>query len=232
VYYNESSVRLTSCTISGSVWGENCHSEVGLTAALINCIIPAEFSACGNLDHCFTGADPLFVNSGVFDFTRYTAVIIGEEEVELPDFIVEAPDYHLQPGSPAIDAGTSEGAPDTDCEGTARPQGLTYDIGAYEFPGPFGPDFLRGDTNDDGAVDLSDAVYTLDWLFLGEPAPGCVAAANVNGDESIDISDPVSLLGFLFLGGTAPATPFPECGPPSLPPDFALGCETPPESCD
>lgn len=45
------------------------------------------------------------------------------------------PDFHLQAASPCIDAGTSEGAPDTDIEGKRRPQGEGYDMGAYEFPG-------------------------------------------------------------------------------------------------
>ena len=41
-------------------------------------------------------------------------------------------DYHLQPGSPAIDAGTCEGAPNIDLEYAPRPQGEECDIGAYE----------------------------------------------------------------------------------------------------
>lgn len=41
-------------------------------------------------------------------------------------------DYHLQAGSPALDAGTSTGAPSLDLAGTARPQGIAFDIGAYE----------------------------------------------------------------------------------------------------
>jgi hypothetical protein len=40
--------------------------------------------------------------------------------------------YHLQLGSPAIDAGTSLGAPAIDLEGNLRPAGAGYDIGAYE----------------------------------------------------------------------------------------------------
>ena len=39
----------------------------------------------------------------------------------------------LLSGSPAIDAGTSAGAPTTDQRGIARPQGRGVDIGAYEF---------------------------------------------------------------------------------------------------
>jgi len=43
-----------------------------------------------------------------------------------------ADDYHIQPGSPAIDSGMNVGVT-TDLEGTPRPQGRGYDIGAYEF---------------------------------------------------------------------------------------------------
>ena len=42
-------------------------------------------------------------------------------------------DYHLKAISPAIDAGTAIGAPETDFDGNARPQGNGYDIGAYEY---------------------------------------------------------------------------------------------------
>ena len=36
-------------------------------------------------------------------------------------------------GSPAIDSGSSDGAPNTDQRGVGRPQGLNVDIGAFEF---------------------------------------------------------------------------------------------------
>jgi len=41
-------------------------------------------------------------------------------------------DFHLRAGSPAIDAGTSDGAPTTDLDGHPRSDGHP-DIGAYEF---------------------------------------------------------------------------------------------------
>ena len=44
-------------------------------------------------------------------------------------------DYSLQADSPCIDAGTGEGAPSYDFDGLARPQGLAWDIGPYEFSG-------------------------------------------------------------------------------------------------
>jgi hypothetical protein len=91
--------------------------------------------------------------------------------------------------------------------------------------------FQRGDCNDDGNVDISDAVCILSWLFLGEDAPGCLAATNANGDVGTDLSDAVYLLTHLFLGGPAPVDPFPECGPGRLPTDEEMGCGTPPTNC-
>ncbi|HZN36155.1 MAG TPA: right-handed parallel beta-helix repeat-containing protein, partial [Pirellulaceae bacterium] len=44
-------------------------------------------------------------------------------------------DFHLPPGSPAIDAGTTLFAPPTDLEGIVRPSGSGLDIGAFELPG-------------------------------------------------------------------------------------------------
>ncbi|MBN1669794.1 MAG: right-handed parallel beta-helix repeat-containing protein [Kiritimatiellae bacterium] len=47
-------------------------------------------------------------------------------------------DFRLRPGSPAIDAGAPLAEVGTDFEGTARPQGAAWDIGAYEFRGGAG----------------------------------------------------------------------------------------------
>ncbi|MFB6720595.1 right-handed parallel beta-helix repeat-containing protein [Kribbella sp. NPDC056345] len=48
-------------------------------------------------------------------------------------------DFHLREGSAAIDAGSATGAPATDRDGVARPQGNGYDVGAYEGVGGGGP---------------------------------------------------------------------------------------------
>ncbi len=41
-------------------------------------------------------------------------------------------DYHLNPASPALDAGTTISAPDRDLDGVTRPQNGVVDIGCYE----------------------------------------------------------------------------------------------------
>ena len=81
--------------------------------------------------------------------------------------------------------------------------------------------FRRGDANDSGTLDVSDAIFSLFFLFLRTRPPPCEAAADINGDNVLDVSDVVYLLGFLFLGGSTPAVPFPDCGVVSMPP---LGC--------
>ena len=50
-----------------------------------------------------------------------------------PQFVNAAGEnYQLSFTSPCVDGGTANGAPDTDYNGTARPQGQGYDMGAYE----------------------------------------------------------------------------------------------------
>jgi predicted GH43/DUF377 family glycosyl hydrolase len=57
----------------------------------------------------------------------------GTGDIEVNPLFVDAAsgDFHLQAGSPCINAGTSTGAPAVDIEGT--PRGATPDIGAYEW---------------------------------------------------------------------------------------------------
>jgi plastocyanin len=72
--------------------------------------------------------------------------------------------------------------------------------------------FVRGDTNGDGAVDISDAVATLAHLFLGAPRRPCDDALDANDDGVLNIADPISTLSFLFVGGPEPPDPHPFRG--------------------
>jgi hypothetical protein len=70
-----------------------------------------------------------------------------------------------------------------------------------------GVNFRRGNANDDRSVNLSDAVFTLEYLFRGGPEPRCFDAADTNDDGRLNLSDPVFLLDALFRGGPRPPAP-------------------------
>jgi hypothetical protein len=225
--------RLYSCTLADNLRGGVDCGPGGFSAtALTNCILwnNGPDPDCGTFTHCLSEADPRFVRPGVYNFDGSTTVVIGGEEVELPDFAVEPGDYHLLPDSPAIDAGTADEAPETDFEGNARPCGGNVDIGAYESGDCVSfATFKRGHVNDDDVVDLSDAVYLLAYLFLGGPGPRCLDAADTDDSGSLDLTDAVCLLNHLFLGGPELPGPYLECGRDETEDD--LHCETFP-SCD
>jgi serine protease len=71
--------------------------------------------------------------SGIADQTGIAGNISAN-----PLFVNGASNFHLLPGSPAIDAGSNLGAPDHDLDGRFRPRGSSTDIGAYEVPEPSG----------------------------------------------------------------------------------------------
>jgi hypothetical protein len=77
-----------------------------------------------------------------------------------------------------------------------------------------GNKFLQGDCSQDGALDLSDAVKILNFLFIGLDSPiVCFEACHVTApaDHDLDITDAVDLLAYLFLGTFNIAPPFPNC---------------------
>jgi len=83
--------------------------------------------------------------------------------------------------------------------------------------------FIRGDSNGDSTVDISDAINTLGFLFTGGGEVICKDAADSNDDGSVDISDAIATLSFLFLG-TPPTLPVPYPTRGSDPTPDVLGC--------
>ena len=82
-------------------------------------------------------------------------------------------------------------------------------------PGPGGgQEFIRGDADDNGSLQLTDGIFILNFLFLGGGTPGCTESADADNNGAIQLTDGIYILNFLFLGGDG--TPAPgalACGP-------------------
>jgi len=153
---------------------------------------------------------------------------------EDPRFVDEE-SFLLAPDSPCVDSG---------CDTSNCPAELYFDvcvppsrgtsindIGAYGGPGactlipPTAVDtpFLRGDSDFDTDIQITDAIFVLGFLFLGKPsATTCAKAFDADDNAFIEITDAVWLLRYAFSGGDAPPAPFLACG--SDPTNDALPC--------
>ncbi len=88
------------------------------------------------------------------------------------------------------------------------------------------PLFRRGDVDQNGGFELTDAVQVLNYLFLGVPTmvSRCLDAADADDSGEVQLTDAIVVLGYLFLGNPPPRPPFPDCGEdPAARPD-GLGC--------
>ncbi|MEZ5360209.1 MAG: trypsin-like peptidase domain-containing protein [Candidatus Zixiibacteriota bacterium] len=72
-----------------------------------------------------------------------------------------------------------------------------------------GPQYLCGDANGDTSINVADAVYIVNYVFKGGPAPIPVEAGDANCDTSMNIGDAVYLVNYIFRGGAAPCASCP-----------------------
>ena len=78
------------------------------------------------------------------------------------------------------------------------------------FRGPVDEDerFLRGDTDRDGRILLTDALRILDHLFRQAPRLACEDAADADDDGRLTLTDPILILEHLFQGRATLPEPF------------------------
>jgi hypothetical protein len=61
-----------------------------------------------------------------------------------------------------------------------------------------------GDANSDGAVNVGDAVFLINFVFKSGPAPTPLCVGEANGDDQTNVGDAVYMINFVFKGGPAP----------------------------
>ncbi len=129
--YNEAAwANLMNCTLSGnSADGRSTTGAGGIynqdcAPSISNCILWGD--SPGEIQGTYTGVFHSCVQGG------NTA---GLDNIEDDPLFVDPAngDYSLQASSPCIDKGTDVEAPGMDILGVARPQGLGFDMGAYEY---------------------------------------------------------------------------------------------------
>ncbi|HAK94195.1 MAG TPA: hypothetical protein DCM87_04130 [Planctomycetes bacterium] len=102
---------------------------------------------------------------------------------------------------------------------------LTY--GGITINGPqftyTGIQFIRGDTNGDGVVNLADPQLILDFLHGIRPIAAPLDAADADDNGVINSNDARYLYTYLFGGGPPPPAPFPAAGLDPTP-DALVGC--------
>jgi hypothetical protein len=66
------------------------------------------------------------------------------------------------------------------------------------------PEYICGDANSDDAVNVSDAVHIVNFVFIGGDPPDPMETGNVNCDGAVNISDVVWIINYIFVGGADP----------------------------
>ena len=90
--------------------------------------------------------------------------------------------------------------------------------------------FYRGDVNQDGKLNVTDVIYTINYLFKGGPSPvEFKSQGDVNCDGNTNVTDVIYIINYLFKGGVPPIDKnrFLENSPFVDPAHKALGTRNP-----
>ncbi|NIP41735.1 MAG: hypothetical protein GWN61_04340, partial [candidate division Zixibacteria bacterium] len=63
---------------------------------------------------------------------------------------------------------------------------------------------MCGDSNGDEQCNVSDAVFIINYVFVGGLPPDPIWTADTNCDGSANVSDAVWIINYVFVSGNAP----------------------------
>jgi len=73
--------------------------------------------------------------------------------------------------------------------------------------------YLCGDADGNGFINIADATYLIAYIFGGGSAPNPLFAGDADGNEKVNIADVVYLIAYIFGGGPAPCEPDSQWNP-------------------
>jgi hypothetical protein len=99
---------------------------------------------------------------------------------------------------------------------TATGDGLSSNYGLFHgYWQDFGANYVCGDADASGYVDIDDAVFVIAYIFAAGPPPNPLAAGDADCSGNVDIDDVVYLINYIFGGGPPPCDPdddgVPDC---------------------
>jgi hypothetical protein len=172
-----------------------------------------EFSAVSPDFGPTAGGNEVVLQGNNFTFLADTQLVVGGLAVDASRFRIETPKRLVIAEMPPGIVGPVDIAVVNSIGMASLAQSYTYT----------GTEFVRGDLNGQTGVDLSDASFLLNFLFLHGPRPvDCLDSADSDDDGELTLSDAVFLLNFLFRRGNVIAPPHPAAG--SDPTLDALDC--------
>jgi hypothetical protein len=92
------------------------------------------------------------------------------------------------------------------CEDSSDPT-LSDSIGLVITVTP--PPGVCGDADGSGAVAISDAVYIINYIFGGGPAPDPLTIGDADCSGGISVADAVYIINYIFGGGPDPCAACP-----------------------
>jgi hypothetical protein len=82
--------------------------------------------------------------------------------------------------------------------------GISLDEDQNGIPDECESSYICGDANSDGTANVSDAVYIINYVFIGGNPPSPPASGDVNCDSTVNVSDAVWVINYVFVGGNKP----------------------------
>ncbi|MCK5125725.1 MAG: thrombospondin type 3 repeat-containing protein [candidate division Zixibacteria bacterium] len=103
-------------------------------------------------------------------------------------------------GNPGYAANT---CPDDNCPTVPNPDQIDLDSNGVGDV----CEMVCGDASGDFTVNVGDAVYIINYVFKGGPAPNPLEAGDANCDWETNVGDAVYIINYAFKGGPAPCCP-------------------------
>jgi hypothetical protein len=148
--------------------------------------VPIKFfwTDCGDNAVSSVDGEILFVSDHVYDF----------EGTDITDSTFGFPTYF------GIQSGCLEGGEPGD---PVPIQYIDFQSGSLYIYG----EFVCGDANGNGNVNILDITYLINYLYMGGPRPVPLVSADVNNNGLVNILDITYLINYLYRGGPDPVCP-------------------------